>query len=244
LNALLRQTIVEVKLQLRRREVIVFTLLLPILFLVFFGALYGSRKEGGTMYIDYIVPGYAVFAIMSIALGTLASNIAFEREYNILKRLGGTPLPRVYLLAAKIVAGSVLAGGVIAILILFGVFVYGAHLRGDVLTSILVLVVGVLSFAAMGISLGGAVKPDSAVAIGSLVYLALSFLGGVFIQLHDFPAGLLAVAKFLPSEHMVHAMQSIWTFGSGLDRVGGDLLIIAAWGAGALLIGARRFRWQ
>ena len=244
MKGLLHQTYIEVRLQLRRREVLVFTLLLPVLFLIFFGALYGSQKQHGVSYIDYIVPGYAVFAVMAVALGTLSSNIAFEREFKILKRLGGTPLPRLYLLLAKIIAGALLAGAVIAVLLLFGTFAFHAHLHGNILGSLAVLAVGVLSFAAIGIAIGGTVKPDSAVAVGNLIYLALSFLGGVFIQLDQFPSGLLTVARFLPSEHMVHAMQSMWTFGEGLNQVGGDLLVTAAWGAAAVIFGARRFRWM
>ncbi|HZU14404.1 MAG TPA: ABC transporter permease [Chloroflexota bacterium] len=245
MRVLYLQSLTETRLWLRRRETVFFSLLLPIMFLLFFGALYGhSVERSGIKYINYIVPGYAIFAVMAISLGTMTSNLAAEREYGILKRLGGTPLPRTALLAAKVIAGALLAAAVIVVLIVAGVLFYGAHIRGNPVSAVVILVISVLSFAAIGIALGGMIKPDSAVAAGNLVYLALSFLGGVFIPLSQFPSGLLNVAKVLPSEHAVKAIQAVWTQGEGLHSVAGDLWVVAAWGAAAVIIGARWFRWQ
>lgn len=241
------QSWIEIKLWLRRRETIVFSLLLPVMFLAFFGALYGSKTvsgSGGIKYISFLVPGYAVFATMAVALGTVTVNLATERQYGILKRLGGTPLPRPALILAKVAAGAVLIAAVVIVLIIVGTQVYGAHLRGNSLEAVVVLIVGILCFATMGIVVGGIVNPSSSVAVGNLLYLALSFMGGVFIPLDQFPTGLQNLAKALPSERMADALQTIWTRGQGLSNTGWDLPIVAAWAVFALLVGARRFRWE
>lgn len=243
MRALWLQTLNEARLLLRRRETVFFSLLLPIMFLAFFGAVYGSDKVAGIPYVSYIVPGYAVFATMAVALGTVTVNLAMERQYGILKRLGGTPLPRAYLIAAKVLSSAILIAGVIIVLILVGTLVYGAHIKGNPLAALVVIVIGILAFASMGITLGGIIKPDSAIAVSNLVYLALSFLGGVFIPLQQFPAGFRNFATLLPSERMVHALQTIWTQGQGLSQTGADIAVILAWMAVALAIGARRFRW-
>ena len=101
---LLRQAVVEIRLWLRRRETVIFSLLLPVLFLVFFGAIYGGQtiRDTHVKYIDYMVAGYAVYAIMAVGLGTVAANLANKRFFKILKRLGGTPLPRATLIGAKV----------------------------------------------------------------------------------------------------------------------------------------------
>ncbi|MGH2447702.1 MAG: ABC transporter permease [Chloroflexota bacterium] len=244
MRALWLQTAVETKLWLRRRDRFIFSLALPVMFLVFFGALYGNQKSGGHVYIDYIVPGYAVFAILAVALSNVAANLAGERQYGILKRLQGTPLRRWMIVMGKVLAASVLLVGVILVLVVVGILVYHAQLLGNQLAAILVLAVGILSFAAMGISMGGIMKADSAVAVGSLVYLALSFLGGVFIPLSQFPPGLHRIAEFLPSARLVDALRQIWTYGHGLGSTGMDLPIVLAWGVGALLVAGRRFRWE
>ncbi len=244
MRTLFLQTTTEMTLSLRRRETIVFSLLLPIMFLLFFGAVYGSSKLNGIPYISYIVPGYEVFSTMSVALGTITISLANERKYLILKRLGGTPLPRASLIVAKVIAASCLIAAVVVVLLLVGRFVYGAHIRGNMLEAIVVLLVGIPCFATMGIVLGGVIRPDSAVAISNIVYLALSFLGGIFVPLQDFSSGLRNFATLLPSERMVDALQTIWTRGDGLSQTGLDLPVVALWAAATLVVGARRFRWE
>lgn len=246
MKSLVLQTKTEIILALRRRETVAFTLLLPIMFLAFFGALYGHSNLRGThiKYINYFVPGYAVLATMAVALGTGSISLALERQYGILKRIGGTPLPRVYLLAAKIVAIALLVTAVIIVLVVVGIVFYGASLKGNQLSALLVLVVGVFCFSVMGMVMGGTIKPDSSVAVSNLVYLALSFLGGIFIPFDQFPSGLRHLSQVLPSERMVDALQTIWMRGEGLSKTGMDLPVLALWTAAVLVLGIRRFKWE
>ena len=52
------------------------------------------------------MPGILALAVISTSLVNLSIATAFERSYGVLKRLGGSPLPRAGLVAAKI--GAVL----------------------------------------------------------------------------------------------------------------------------------------
>jgi len=244
MHVLAMQSMTEVKLWLRRRETVFFSLLLPVMFLVFFGAVYGSQKRDGITYISYLVPGYAVFATMAVALGTVCTNLATERQSHILKRLGGTPLPRWKMIVAKVIAGSLLVAAVVLVLVMVGTFVYGAHLRGNSLEALLVLAIGVAVFSVMGIVLGGTVKAESSVAVANLVYLTLSFLGGVFVPLDQFPKSLQNFATLLPSERLADAVETIWTRGQGISDTGMDIPVLVAWAVVILLIGSRTFRWE
>lgn len=244
MHVLVRQSMIETKLWLRRRETVFFSLLLPVMFLAFFGALYGSQKQFGISYISYLVPGYAVFATMAVALGTVCTNLANERHTNILKRLGGTPLSRWKIILSKVMASALLVAAVVVVLVLVGTLVYGAQLRGNSLAAVLVLAVGVSSFSMMGIVLGGTIKAESSVAVANLVYLALSFLGGVFIPLSQFPKPLRNFATLLPSERFADALETIWTRGQGLGHTGLDVPILVAWAVVVLLVGSRFFRWE
>ena len=132
----------------------------------------------------------------------------------------------------------------IAVLLLVGVFVYHVSLHGNQFAALTVLVVGVLTFAAIGITLGGILKAEAAVAGGSLLYLAFSFLGGVFVPRFSFGSGLKLVSQYLPSERMVHAMQAIWIGGGSFHAVGQDLFVMAMWALAAVVIAARRFQWE
>jgi ABC-2 type transport system permease protein len=245
MRALRLQTLIEIKLVLRRRQSLIFALLLPVFLLIFSGSLYGSSRYQHIKSINFVLPQYAVLGILGLALNTIAITIAFERQYGILKRLGGTPLPRQTLIVAKIGAAVVLITAVEVVLFVLGVAAYGASLKGNAVLVVLILVVGMLCFAAWGITLGGLAKPDSVQAFSTLVFLFLGFLGGVFVPLQQFPSSLRNFALVLPSSRMVDGLQQVMTYGHGFTpQVRDDLVVIAIWLFVALAWGRRRFRWE
>ena len=99
----------------RSREAAFFTFLLPIIFLVLLGSIYGDRDTiGGVKAGTYLLAGLLGYGIVSTAFAGLAIQLVVRRESGVLKRVRGTPLPpRVYLAA---VIGSTQAAGVWAIL--------------------------------------------------------------------------------------------------------------------------------
>src|SRR2546423_2983363 len=94
MRAFLAQVRVELILSSRRGENLLITLVLPVLLLVFFGTFMGTSK-------DFLVPGLLALAVMSTSMVSLGIATAYERYYGALKRLLGSPLPRLSLLAAK-----------------------------------------------------------------------------------------------------------------------------------------------
>ena len=72
---------------------------MPLILLVFFSVV-PAVDQGG---VTFLVPGILALAIVSTSLVNLGISTAFERAYGVLKRLGGSPLPRSGLVTAKIV---------------------------------------------------------------------------------------------------------------------------------------------
>src|SRR6266545_2870797 len=93
-RALLAQLRIELILSLRRGESLLITLVVPIVLLVFFGAIASTPP-------DFLVPGLLALAVMSTSMVSLGIATAYERYYGALKRLLGSPLPRLSLLMAK-----------------------------------------------------------------------------------------------------------------------------------------------
>ena len=107
---ILALTRMELRLALRRGESVLVTLIIPPALLVFFG-LVDLMPVPPERRADFLVPGILALAIMSTAMVSTGIATAFERYYKVLKRLGASPLPRVGLLAAKILAVLVDRGG-------------------------------------------------------------------------------------------------------------------------------------
>ena len=104
-NMVITQSVSEGRMMLRRREVVFFSVLLPVMFMLLFGSIFGHIKDGsGIAVINYLLPGYVVMAVMSVSFISLGIMTANERQNSILKRLGATPLPRAVLILGKIVA--------------------------------------------------------------------------------------------------------------------------------------------
>jgi ABC-2 type transport system permease protein len=99
-RALAAQTQMELRLLMRSGESLLVTLGIPLGVLVFF-SLVEVVPTGDVAAVDFLVPGVLAIATTATGLVAVAIQTAFERKYGVLKRLGGTPLPRSAFLAAK-----------------------------------------------------------------------------------------------------------------------------------------------
>src|SRR5439155_1869676 len=84
------------KLFWRSSELALFTFLLPILFLLLLGSVYGNdrlKNEGGIKASGYLLAGMLGYGAAAIGFTGLAIVVVIRREEGILKRVRGTPLP-------------------------------------------------------------------------------------------------------------------------------------------------------
>jgi ABC-2 type transport system permease protein len=244
-NMIITQSVTESRMMLRRREVVFFSVLLPTMFMLLFGGIYGSVKdENGISVINYLLPGYMVMAVMSVSFISLGVMTANERQYGILKRLGATPLPRAVLLTGKMAAIALVVTGAVVVLLALGLGFYGVRIIGGPLDIAAIVLLGVLVFATIGLMIGGMVKPEAAPAILNAAYFPMLFLGGALIPLTQMPDWLQQVGKLLPSYHFSNALIEVMVLGHSLPDVWPNLAAMAAWGAGAILVASRTFKWE
>src|SRR5262245_29515454 len=87
-QAVAAQTRAELTLTRRRGESVLVTLILPVIFLVFFAQLLRTPPAPFLRPIDFLLPGILAVAIMSTGMVSLGIATAYERYYGVLKRLG------------------------------------------------------------------------------------------------------------------------------------------------------------
>src|SRR3954467_9348111 len=85
---------VELKEFFRQRESVVFTLMLPLLLLVVFGAVLNYRIGFGVTFTQYFMAGTIPAGILGASLQNMAISIATERSDGTLKGLAGSPMPK------------------------------------------------------------------------------------------------------------------------------------------------------
>jgi ABC-2 type transport system permease protein len=153
----------ELALTLRRGETLLVTLGIPLVLLLFFGSVPLVGVEGRRA--EYLVPGILALAVMSTGMVALGIGTAFERHYGVLKRLGGSPLPRGGLLVAKVAA--VLSVEVLQAGLVVGLAIVALAWRptGQPALAVLVLLVGTATFCGLGLLMAGALRAEATLAV-------------------------------------------------------------------------------
>jgi ABC-2 type transport system permease protein len=218
-----------------------FNFLLPLLFLVFFGAIFSGKQHD----LNVIVPGIAGMSVMSTTFTALAFNITFLREQGVLKRIRGTPMPGIsYLLG---IAGNAITNTAtqIAIITVVGRVFFGTGWPRDWLELVVFVAAGVLCFASLGVAFSHAIPNfDSAPAYVNAVFLPVVFVSGVFFDTAHTPGFLKGIAQALPLYHLISGLSAAMVKGTDLGHNVTALGVIAAWSALGIFFAVRGFSWE
>lgn len=237
----LAQTQVELLMTLRRGESVLITLIVPVLLLVFFASLNIIPATKGKE-VDFLLPGMLALAVMGTGMVSLGIATAYERYYGVLKRLGSSPLPRSGLIIAKVI--SVLVLELIQVTVLLGVAIifYGWRPAGSLLLTLLVLAIGTVTFASLGLAMAGALRAEVTLAGANGLYLLFLLLGGGILPLSHLPATLAVIAQILPAAALTQALQASMSNNAAFP--GFALLMLIIWAVIILLVTIRTFRWE
>jgi ABC-2 type transport system permease protein len=192
---------------------------------------------------QYYLPAFAAYGVMAACFNILAIVLVNRRELGLLKRLRLSPLPTWMLLSAVFINSMIIAAIQIVLVLLVGWLGYGVTGPHEVLLFVLVLVVGMLCFTALGVGVSTLVpNADSAAPIVSLVFFILVALSGLYFPVKA-GSGLATFTDFFPIRHLITA--SVDTF-NGIPGTSpwNDLLVMALWGAAGAIVSVRRWEWS
>jgi ABC-2 type transport system permease protein len=218
-----------------------FSFVLPLLFLLLFGAIFSGDQKT----LDVIVPGILGMSMMSTTFNALAMNITFLREEGVLKRIHGTPMPPASYLAG-VAANAVSNAAVqLVIVVLAGRLFFGIGWPKDWLELGVFAVVGVATLAALGVAFSHVIPNfDAAPAYTNIVFLPVIFISGVFYDVDTAPQFLTDIARVLPLTHVIDGLSAAMVTGASLSDHAGDLAVVAAWGLAGAFFAVRGFSWE
>ena len=241
MSPLVAQIRAEVTQVLRNGEQLLLTLGIPVLLLVFF-SLVDVLPTGTAEPIDFLAPGIMSLAVMSTAMVSLGIATGFERNYQVLKRLGATPLGRRRLVTAKIAAVVVVEVVQFAVLVPVALLLGWSPGGARWLAAIAGVVLGTVAFAGLGLTLAGRLRGEVNLAAQNGLYLVLLLLGGMVIPFAELPWLLEAVARVLPSGALANVVRE--SLAGGTDWVVLSWVVLVAWAAITPAVAARWFRWE
>jgi ABC-2 type transport system permease protein len=188
---------------LRIPALLIPSLIFPSLFFILFGIPNAKYTIGGVSGATYLMVAYGCYSAMSTAFLSFGIGTASERGMGWNKLLRASPINPVLLFIAKFV--SIMVVVMLSIVLLFAV----SMLLGNVslplatwLTMTGTLFVGMIPFVALGQVLGYLGGPNSAPAIGNLIFIPLSFFSGILIPVSVLPDFAKNFAPFTPSYHV------------------------------------------
>src|SRR5436190_8984693 len=237
----LTQTQFELLLTLRRGENILVTLIVPIVLLIFFTSLNIVPAVNGRA-VNFLLPGILALAVMAAGMVNLGIATAYERYYGVLKRLGGSPLPRSGLIIAKVISILILEAVQVILLVGVAIILYGWQPTGSPLLVLLAMGLGTVTFAALGLAMAGALRAELTLAGANALFLLFVLLGGGILPLSHLPAPLAALAQFLPAAALTQALQA--TMSSNGTFPGFAFLILVIWTIVVLIVAIRTFHWE
>lgn len=241
-RAVLAQTRMELALTMRRGENVLITIVVPIVLLIFFASL-GLVPSTSSGPMDYLVPGILALAIISTGMVNLGIATAYERYYGVLKRLGGSPLPRAGLLLAKAISVLILEVFQVALLLVVAAIGYGWYPHGGQGAIALAgLVLGTLAFSAIGLAMAGALRAEATLAIANGLYLLFLLLGDVLMPIDHLPPLLRPISEVLPATALSATLRFAFTGTSPFPAFSAVVLLI--WAVAALFVAARTFKWE
>ncbi|MEI8068357.1 MAG: ABC transporter permease [Actinomycetota bacterium] len=231
----------ELRVLARNGEQLLLILGIPMLLLSFFSNV-DILPTSGQSSVNFLLPGIVALAIMSTAMVSLGIATGFERSYQVLKRLGATPLGVPRLVLAK--ALSVLVVELVQVMLLIGLAqVFGADLGAlNIASLVLAIALGTLAFAGVGLSLAGRLRGEINLAAQNALYLVLLLIGGIVFPLQELPSWLHWVGRISPSGALADVMRDVF---SGTSVHGASsLVVLLCWAVAAQLSAFNLFRWN
>lgn len=201
--------------------------------------------EVGARYIDFLLPGLLGLGLMSTGLWGIGFALADMRAKKLLKRIVATPMRRSDFLASFLLVRVVLLGIEIPPLLLFARLLFSISVRGSPLAFLVVILLGALLFATLGLLLASrADNPQIVSGLINVISFPMYLGSGVFFSAARFPERVQPILRALPLTALNDALRAIMIDGAGFSEVARPILVLSAWTAIFFALAVRLFKFR
>ncbi|HKD96101.1 MAG TPA: ABC transporter permease [Micromonosporaceae bacterium] len=221
-------------------RIMIFTVLMPVAsYVVFTGVGSNSGNAEGIPVPATLMIGLAGYgAILGVL--SLAISVSVERTQGWLRQLRVTPLRPAAVVAVKVFTSTLIA---VPSIVSVGIAAYFQHhvtlSVGEWLLVLVVMWLGTVPFALLGLALGYALPPNLAQPASFLSFFSLSVLGGLLVPAAAFPSALQHFAHALPSNRYAELG---WRAVAGHAPTPMGALVLAGWTALFALVAVAAYR--
>jgi ABC-2 type transport system permease protein len=229
------------RLAMRNRAFLFFSLIMPIAFLFIYASIFGG---GNRQAVPYLLAEVLALTVMGSFWGLSVQLVTF-REQGILRRFRVTPVGASAMLASSLLSNYFLTLPTIIIEFFLSRWVFHMSGLGN-LTSVFVLVtLGTISFASLGLIVASVTNTmQETQVINQIIWFVFLFISGATIPFPILPGMIQAIAVFLPATYLVSGLQRAMIDHTGVASLGAYMASLIGCALIAFLIAAQLFRWD
>ena len=241
MKTILTLAAVRIRITLRNKTFLFFSLIMPMVFFFLYGSVFA---KGNPQAVAYLMGPVMSLTVMGTFWG-LSMQLVTWREQGILRRFRLAPISPSTMIASSVLANYALILPTIALELALARFIYHVATFGNMLSLLVLVVLGITSFGAMGLVVASVTNTmQETQIINQLLWFALIFLSGATVPLSVLPSIVQRIGLFLPATYLVSGLQRAMLFRQNVLSLGVEIASLVAWAVLAFFISTQLFRWE
>lgn len=224
----------------RSIDVLITSILLPVLLLLMFVYVFGGAIHTGGRYIEYVVPGI-VLLCAGFGSATTAVSVCQDMTTGAIDRFRALPIVSSALLTGHVIAG-ILRNLVTTLIVLVIALALGFDAHASVTSWLGMLGVLVLFMAAiswLGACFGLLARNVEAAGAFSFLVMFTPYVSSAFVPPHTMPGVLATIARHQPITAVTETLRALMLG----TPAGGHAFTAVAWCVGGILLGGGGAVW-
>ncbi len=215
-------------------QLVVFSTIQPVMFLLLFSYVFGGAIQTGTSYINFLLPGILV---QTVLFGAMMTGIGLVEDLSrgIIDRFRSLPMSRLAVLAGRTIADLMRNLFVIVLMTVVGLLIGFRIDHGifNFLGAVAIIALFGFAFSWVSAAIGLAVKtPETAQAAGFIWVFPLAFGSSIFVPIETMSPFVRAFAGHNPITYVVNTVRAL-TLGI---PVGNNIWFALAWILGIMIV--------
>ena len=234
-------TKVRMRLALRNRAFIFFSLIFPLIFLFLMIGLLARRN---VVAVPYALASVLAITVMGSFWGLSIQLVTF-REQGILRRFRVAPVGPGAMLASSILSNYILTLPTVAIEFELARRVFHMSQWGNLAGVFLLVTLGIITFASLGLIIASVTNSTQETqVINQILWSAFLFLSGATLPLPMLPVWIQHFALFLPATYLVTGLERVMVARVGITHIGAEIVALTVSAAMAFFLSQQLFRWE
>ncbi len=235
-------TAARIRLVLRNKAFLFFSVVMPMGYLLIAKALF-ARGTGPEM-LPYLLASVMALTIMGTLWGMSLQLVMF-REQGILRRFRLAPVSAGALLLSSIIANYALMLPTIALQFIVARWAFHMTNWGNLWGVLVMITLGVATFGSLGLIIASVTNSmQETQVINNALWFVLLFFAGATIPLPSLPGWIQNFALFLPGTYVVTGFQRVMIDNASVWTLGEKAASLITCGLLAFFLSIQLFRWD